>query len=791
MNDQPKYFFGYPSHPPLLAETIRTGARKINDTGMASSTTWEELRVAGRILIDEIASAIEQARVAALEVSALNENVLFELGMAIGLDKRVWPLLDRNDSVARRNFDRLRLLTSVGYFGYANSDDIRTEFLRSQPHESDDTIFQQLIEPSLVPGVTASVFYLPASHETDAANQVSTQLVRYGMRTRGLVQADPTETSVYPLSWYARQVYGASATIVHLAAERRIDADVHNGRSALVAGLAFGMGKPLLILAEEDYLAPVDYRDLVYNYASTKAATDRVNTWLGEAVGATEESVADRAARRQQVALKTELRSVRFGEPVAENEKSALDGYFVETAHFRSVVANRSAVFIGRKGSGKTANFLQAAQALHEDRRNLVAVIKPAASELVAATRALARYTTEDQRVFFVESLWQYLLYTEVAKATMESIMDRPQGPSPETPEWRLLQLVEDAELGIRSDFAVRLEKALATLEVHSSSEMGEEDRARATEALHSGQLRDLRVLLGECLASYDRVAILIDNLDKAWERGADLDAMATVLFGLLTAIGKLDVDFRRRDSWRDPIAVTLAVFLRTDIFNKIVRVAREPDKIPVEQLTWSDRDLLLRVIEDRWLADQPADTEAEELWRRFFVTAVDGIDTKNWILARILPRPRDIIYFCNAAVTNAVNAKHGRVEVDDLESAARYYSAFALEALLVENGLTIPEMEDVLFEFAGGASTLSPDEVREAIGRTGLNPSMVDQAITRLWEMSFLGWEIQPDEFAFAEDVDDGRKVHALVRRLEREQGVPARLRVHDAFRPYLELSD
>jgi hypothetical protein len=75
------------------------------------------------------------------------------------------------------------------------------------------------------------------------------------------------------------------------------------------------------------------------------------------------------------VRLSAELRTLRFGEHVAENEIDTLSEYFIDTSALDDVLAVRNSLFVGRKGTGKTANMLQAAARLAEDVRNLVVVI--------------------------------------------------------------------------------------------------------------------------------------------------------------------------------------------------------------------------------------------------------------------------------------------------------------------------------------------------------------------------------------------------------------------------------
>lgn len=783
-------FFAYPSFPPSLSETIRVAAERIEKLSLAEVRLWEDLKVGGKIIIDTITEAILASDVSCFESSGLNKNVMFELGFAIGADRKVWLMFDETDAIAKRNWDQLRTLTTVGYVPYKSSQEIVDGFTRERPFEPDVTIFQKAIEPSLLPVKEAAFFYVLSNHPTEASRQL-TRLIRNRTKSRGvrLIQADPTESSIYPITWYAQQIYTSQATLIHFAGERRKDADVHNARCALIAGLAHGMRRPVLMLSEGDVLAPIDYRDLLKPYVSASDCVAKARDWVEERVRtvAIEDVQAKRAAALR---LATELKSVRLGEVVAENEEEQLGDYFVETASYREVLLANTTVFVGRKGTGKTANLFRAAAELGSDKRNLVCVVKPSSYELEAVTRLLSRYSTRDVKGYLVSALWQYLLYTEIALTLADEVRARPAGPMPDSPEGRLIRYIDESPPEFSEDFAVRLEKAVESL---LALELGDEDVAKGRllilEHLHDSYLRTLREKLIEALAGRERVAILIDNLDKAWDREKDLDQLALLLLGLLTAVGPVSQTFSKGGSRRRPVRVTLAVFLRSDIFSRVIRVAREPDKIPITRIAWENPDLLLRVVEERYRAPRGDEVDSKELWEKFFEPTVSGLPIPDYITQRILPRPRDIVYFCNAAITNAINAGHNTVTEIDIRSAEKAYSQFAIEALRVENGITLEQFEDVIFEFVGGLPILSKKEVEATIERAGIPKSKVEAVIDQLTLLAFFGVEAREGEFRYCEEEDELSKVKVLGQKLERETGSSARINIHPAFRPYLEV--
>src|SRR5580700_1844758 len=82
-------FFAYPSNV-AVAEVIRNGTSKINDTGLVQLKTWESCKVGGKIVIGEICKEIDRANLFCADMTGLNHNVMFELGFAIARNKRIW-----------------------------------------------------------------------------------------------------------------------------------------------------------------------------------------------------------------------------------------------------------------------------------------------------------------------------------------------------------------------------------------------------------------------------------------------------------------------------------------------------------------------------------------------------------------------------------------------------------------------------------------------------------------------------------------------------------------------------
>ena len=86
----PTGFFAYPSTPKTISETIRTAVSNLNKSDLVHIKVWEDCRVGGKVIVDEICREIVQADLFCADLTHLNANVMFELGYAIAKNKRVW-----------------------------------------------------------------------------------------------------------------------------------------------------------------------------------------------------------------------------------------------------------------------------------------------------------------------------------------------------------------------------------------------------------------------------------------------------------------------------------------------------------------------------------------------------------------------------------------------------------------------------------------------------------------------------------------------------------------------------
>ncbi len=107
-----------------------------------------------------------------------------------------------------------------------------------------------------------------------------------------------------------------------------------------------------------------------------------------------------------------------------------------------------------------------------------------------------------------------------------------------------------------------------------------------------------------------------------------------------------------------------------------------------------------------------------------------------------------------------------------------------------MENGITIPELEEILFTFLGGATVVSRTEIFGQFRSVELPESKHEDILTRLIEMSFLGLEIKRDTFEYPDVGSELQLARALAKRYQTE-ALNQRFQVHRAYRPFLQVQE
>lgn len=782
-------FFAYPSKPDSLSETIEIAIDDITGSGVCDALGWRDLHVSGRLVISTILDEIEESDVFVCDLTHLNPNVLFELGYAVARNKRIWIILDPSYPKAVENYQQMKILTTVGYFPYHYSGEILEGFFEEQPYlDLENTLYGDVIESFTSPiDPHRGLLYLKNVVNTDSSSALTRRLDKSKME---VITDDPNEVSIQTLAWYSENAFDAHAVISHLLDQERGESfPFQNAKYSFVSGLAKGFGKPVLMLAHSPYKPPFDYRDILKVHSTAEECIECVDGWLGEIESTYEQKTKKIIKHEKDIEAAGVLQRIHLGDHIAENEQYYLLDYFIVTSAYQEALqTNQSMIFVGRKGSGKTANLFKLSDELRKDKRNHVSNIRPVDYDIEGILDVLRICQGSAEKGFLMESLWKFLIYTELAVELFESIKNKPGHIPLDDTEEEFVNFIEGRKDLIVPEFSLRLENAIRRLCEIDLTQKSKEFRSKVSEQLHKRLLADLREYLGLLLEGKSRVCILVDNLDKAWRRREDLDILSEFLFGLLSVSKTIEAEFQKSGiTWRE-VNLALVVFLRSDIFSYLTSYAREVDKLTYSRIFWEDVELLKRVIEERFLASFKKAYTPDEIWNRFFTDEIKEVATSKYITTRIIPRPRDIIYLCKASLAHAINHKHTRIEEEDVLQAEEEYSHNAYSTLISELKPVVENFEVFIVEFAGVNEIVTREDIRGLYNKANIMDVDLDDVIDLLIDSLFLGIETKRNEFKFLYTHDKKDIFLSLARKTAQRLG-KERYKINVPFHSYLEI--
>lgn len=344
-----KAFFAYTAAPPELGETIeRALERMLQLKASLAVASWRALDIGGHFIPLEIETRIEDVDFVVADITFLNFNVTYEAGYAIGKGKRVFLVRNHSFQEVTPTIRDLGIFDTLGYKEYSNSDELCALLLSFSPDNP--------ISLTSTLNKKAPIYLLEAKHKTDWMGRIVSRIkkARYIFRN-----FDPNESPRLSAFDAVSNVAQSLGVIVPLISNRLDGASIHNLRAAFVAGLAAGMEKALCVVQQGDGPIPTDLRDFAY----TAQRLDDLNEIVAEFAA----SVAE-AFQQDPVApiipAASFLQTLDLGASSAENEMKTLQRYYLTTDEFLKSLRGEAHLVVGRKGSGKSAIFLQVSGAL-------------------------------------------------------------------------------------------------------------------------------------------------------------------------------------------------------------------------------------------------------------------------------------------------------------------------------------------------------------------------------------------------------------------------------------------
>lgn len=404
--DSTKIFVAYASQLPEVGQTIRQAEADLHRYhANADVKLWEQLDIPGRFIAEAVLQSIEESDALVADITTLNFNVTYEIGFAIGRGKKLSlviyaPLY----SAANDAREQIGIFDTLSYKTYQNSRELMgiLRELTAIPQRTSVHSYNK-----------SSPLYLTEDRwRTDGATRIISRIKKARLPFRSF---DPNEQPRLSALEAISQVSQSYGVLVHLVGNNRPDAMAANIRGAFIAGLAQGFERELLILQQGNDPVPLDYRDLV----STYTRPEHIDEYIAEFAGLVYEAaqgVTEPAASNQDSALSR----MDLGASSAENEFRDLAEYYLPTEGFRRAQRGDVRLVLGRKGSGKTAIFLQVRNRLRS-RKNVVLDFIPDGFRLVKFRDKVLAMLERGTAEHAITALWEFLLYIELAHKILES----------------------------------------------------------------------------------------------------------------------------------------------------------------------------------------------------------------------------------------------------------------------------------------------------------------------------------------------------------------------------------
>jgi len=321
---------------------------------------WAYNDVPGNPLASPILEGIDDSTFVVADITYLNLNVVYEVGYTIGRKKRAFLVRHQGTTGDKDLAKAVGIFDTLGYFEYQDVDALHgrlTSHIDPLPLQIDEVLDRK-----------APVYVVEPPSRGDAETMMVSRLKKARYRYRSF---SPNEDSRLSAIDAIRQVGTSSGVLICLQNETVDGSRTNNIRALFVAGLAHGLGKPTLILAPPTFDVPLDVRDDAKIYRHPDDIVEYIAT-LSLEITEYQQQV-DPVSEQ----LVSQLQSLRIGDPTAENEMSTLALYYLQIDQFNRAKQGDVNLVVGRKGSGKTALFIQLRDQVRADRRNVVVDLKP------------------------------------------------------------------------------------------------------------------------------------------------------------------------------------------------------------------------------------------------------------------------------------------------------------------------------------------------------------------------------------------------------------------------------
>ena len=692
----PSTFLAYDSTRPYV-DTMPRLAEELRSVGVEVAT-WEDPLEPGPIWggPNGIRSSIDRAGLFLGEMTRGNGNVLFELGYAIGAGKHAFGLFDRSNT----NAQRLVVLEDQAQIQYERRTEIQ-EYLQGVTLDAPPLIAQ--IDISEIRERQNGLFFLPSRAATDLGSAVLAACRDSMFRVATM---DTNESEFLKLTSTVQALAESRVFVGILVREEVRQANASNAHTMLIAGIAAGLGKRYVLVAEENGKRYLDLGENLIWIRNEQSAASQLANWLKAVAKAEWENLARSSEVRPRDETSNLLHALSLGGPDARMDL-ALPEYFIQTPEYRQARNGDRNFFVGAKGSGKSAAYETLYSEFSRHSQDVLVAINPSEFEFPHLARIFDEVPYAHASYVY-SSFWRFIFITEIVRAIREGFFDellidsassssrsvrgRTRRSEPKSPSYGevLVNWIDENSDLLSLEFASRVTRVLDRVSGVEGSES--ERREKYEQLLQVARLYDIEQHIA-AFASSRTIRLLIDDLDRNWDPG--YESSLRLISSLLTAVQDLFSNLRP--------SLVPTVFIRADVDEQIRPVDTERGRRGLVTLQWTPA--LIEQLIGRRLAVRSgvSDANDRELWDLFFPERVEDERTSEYVTLRSLARPRHAIMLCQEAINAAQRAGRSEVTEDDVIVATAVTSETLLAEIEAEYRFRYPGVVQVALKLFGG----------------------------------------------------------------------------------------
>ena len=375
------------------------------------------------------------------------------------------------------------------------------------------------------------------------------------------------------------------------------------------------------------------------------------------------------------------LKEIDFGASDAESD-DRLGEYFIQTGYVHQALTGKKTIFLGSKGSGKTALFKQLPDLYREQGREGLIVIPLLPDQY--AWRALKQYKEQG---ILAESAhtnaWKLTLAITIASELVK--IERRWGAEAQDAIETLTQFLRenygDETVDLKST-ATKLLTGLNSFNLNAFGFGGGFTKENKKEYMPTPQLiNQLLELVSKCVREIG-VVVMLDRLDDSWDGTKE---SKTILIGLLKAAKDLNAINR----FSNDKGLQVITFLRSDIYPQLNFDDKDKHRLLEYSIEWTPKELA-KMITKR-LPDG--------------VNVMDFLDPKKmrqstppftYIVQRTFLRPREVIQYLTKAKDKG-NSDEAFISKENIKDVEPDFSYSKVDDLKQEWSKVNPEFADCL----------------------------------------------------------------------------------------------